>query len=269
MSFKCLSKVASPLGVSVVLGLHISLVDSAKALTSQQVTPIYQTSFQEIQGTAPSPPGISSYGYFFEVFNTTPSRYINALGFPIFDDPSAPWSTPYTVYLYSYTGDITVNTSWNKLASVTFDPNDKASYITKDGYYWQEISRNYLTATDDSVDPSQQRGYVLTAVGDFTGSDLPFLFADNTVDPNAKGGTFDPGFSFNGNGYNNSVSPYSADMPFPLDYYDLNTTYGFFNANASFQEVPAPLPLFGAAAAFGWSRRMRRQIKGSVPKIQA
>jgi hypothetical protein len=27
--------------------------------------------------------------------------------------------------------------------------------------------------------------------------------------------------------------------------------------------VPAPLPLFGAAAAFGWSRRLRRRIKSS------
>ncbi|MCX5950692.1 MAG: hypothetical protein NT158_05890, partial [Cyanobacteria bacterium] len=28
--------------------------------------------------------------------------------------------------------------------------------------------------------------------------------------------------------------------------------------------VPSPLPLFGAAAAYGWSRQLRRRIKTSV-----
>lgn len=30
--------------------------------------------------------------------------------------------------------------------------------------------------------------------------------------------------------------------------------------------VPGPLPLFGAGAAFGWSRRLRRRVKCSAPK---
>lgn len=32
-----------------------------------------------------------------------------------------------------------------------------------------------------------------------------------------------------------------------------------------FQKVPGPLPLFGAAAAFGYSRRLRKRIKVAVP----
>lgn len=36
-------------------------------------------------------------------------------------------------------------------------------------------------------------------------------------------------------------------------------------SNLNFTEVPAPLPLMGAAAAFGWSRRLRSRIK--QPKI--
>jgi phospholipase/lecithinase/hemolysin len=31
-------------------------------------------------------------------------------------------------------------------------------------------------------------------------------------------------------------------------------------AQAMFQQVPGPLPLAGAAAAFGWSRQLRRRI---------
>ena len=33
--------------------------------------------------------------------------------------------------------------------------------------------------------------------------------------------------------------------------------------NSAPASVPAPLPVFGAAAAFGWSRRIRRRIVGS------
>jgi len=29
--------------------------------------------------------------------------------------------------------------------------------------------------------------------------------------------------------------------------------------------APAPLPLLGAGAAFGWSRRLRRRLKGGLP----
>lgn len=38
-----------------------------------------------------------------------------------------------------------------------------------------------------------------------------------------------------------------------------STTREFFIATA---QVPGPLPLFGAAAAFGWSRRLRRRLGG-------
>jgi hypothetical protein len=31
--------------------------------------------------------------------------------------------------------------------------------------------------------------------------------------------------------------------------------------------VPGPLPLFGAAAAFGWSRKLRRRLAGATPTI--
>jgi hypothetical protein len=38
------------------------------------------------------------------------------------------------------------------------------------------------------------------------------------------------------------------------------TDPGIFGANFS-EAVPGPLPLVGAAAAFGWSRRLRKRVK--------
>jgi hypothetical protein len=35
---------------------------------------------------------------------------------------------------------------------------------------------------------------------------------------------------------------------------------GFFGPN--FAEVPAPLPLAGAATGLAWSRRLRRRVRG-------
>lgn len=33
------------------------------------------------------------------------------------------------------------------------------------------------------------------------------------------------------------------------------------------EQVPGPLPILGAAAAFGWSRKLRRRIKASKPEL--
>jgi hypothetical protein len=49
---------------------------------------------------------------------------------------------------------------------------------------------------------------------------------------------------------------------------DPNLLAGFVNAGVSgkvgvqyvYQYVPGPLPILGSAAAFGWSRRLRRRI---------
>jgi hypothetical protein len=39
------------------------------------------------------------------------------------------------------------------------------------------------------------------------------------------------------------------------------------NVWADVTEVPGPLPILGAAAAFGWSRKLRRRIKASKPEV--
>lgn len=58
-----------------------------------------------------------------------------------------------------------------------------------------------------------------------------------------------------------------SDYPPIFDAVDFDK--GIFAANLSFDtytpsNVPAPLPLFGAAAAFGWSRKLRRRIGSTI-----
>jgi phospholipase/lecithinase/hemolysin len=40
-------------------------------------------------------------------------------------------------------------------------------------------------------------------------------------------------------------------------------------AQAMFQQVPGPLPLAGAAAAFGWSRQLRRRLSAAGAQAPA
>lgn len=52
-----------------------------------------------------------------------------------------------------------------------------------------------------------------------------------------------------------------GSTPFSTVVYGNNTTTvdGFSIDNASFSPVPGPLPILGASAAYGWSRRLRRR----------
>jgi hypothetical protein len=49
-----------------------------------------------------------------------------------------------------------------------------------------------------------------------------------------------------------------------------NSTYSYAYAKANtLVDVPGPMPLFGAAAAFGWSRRLRRRLRGNQKLINS
>ena len=82
-------------------------------------------------------------------------------------------------------------------------------------------------------------------------------------------------FSVERNAFVDGILPnLDADLSADPDYSPINTSpadlKGFFTANLSFEtyspssvKVPAPLPLIGVAAAFGWSRTIRRRISSS------
>ena len=65
---------------------------------------------------------------------------------------------------------------------------------------------------------------------------------------------------------NNGQAQFTAQAKWAFTAYQLNggqisaASYSFGGPS---QSVPGPLPLLGAGAAFGWSRRLRRQLKAS------
>ncbi len=78
--------------------------------------------------------------------------------------------------------------------------------------------------------------------------------------------------SFNGS---NGAYPYAALTPAGNGLYYGTTAFGGANGNGAIfafdsgvqapNPVPGPLPLMGAAAAFGWCRRLRRRIHQVQP----
>ena len=65
-----------------------------------------------------------------------------------------------------------------------------------------------------------------------------------------------------------NLAPELSNSAFSVYTYDTSpgstNTLLFTAASPAPASVPGPLPLFGAGAAFGWSRRLRRRIKSPV-----
>ena len=181
--------------------------------------------------------GLGSFGYAFDL---TGSAKIDALGL------YAPveWTTgTYTVTLYSYTA-----TTVTSLDSVTFTGG--SSYTIAGSYAWLPISELTLVGTpsDTSV------GYLIAVDGSFTQTPAGQQGAVTTSSFNFASPFFTEGNAFS----------YSSPDPFypePLNFDPAVVSNGFFNPNLSL--VPGPLPVLGAAAGFGWTRRLRKRIRAS------
>jgi hypothetical protein len=52
----------------------------------------------------------------------------------------------------------------------------------------------------------------------------------------------------------------TSSLPLVFPDQDEDAFAGFYGPN--FAAVPAPLPVFGGAVALGWSRRLRRRLRG-------
>jgi len=226
-----------------VAGLLVATSSSANALTFNDINPIYNSNANEIPFNITTPAAPASLGYFFEAEST---QTLNALGF------AAPitGSGDYTVTLWSYAnGGLDPNLDYTVLSTATFN-TACAGCILRDFFLWKEVAPVTLAKTSDNPDT----GYVITAFGDFAPGQQSG-FSGGT-------GTFDNLVTYDGGGYN-VTGAFGYPIPFgdPADFPPPVTTYAFFNANASFASVPGPLPIFGAAAAFGWTRKLRRRIK--------
>lgn len=261
-------------GMALAVAVPFAETMAPARVAAGQINPGYFTNFDEKQAVVgdASQPSInpyqpSSYAYYFDTI--TDGTVINGLGLAIFSDwNTRPNKAPYDVYLWSYDGILNPTAHYNVLAKVTFDPALASTYAQKNGYYWLPLTTDIDLGKETAS--SAARGFAVGAVGDFTwisssdlqARNLPYLY-DGT-------GTFATTvINYDGNGFNNPYSTYYADMNDPLDYYSVPASAndplsfkGFFNANISYFDVPAPAPLLATAAAFRWSRRLRRRQKG-------
>jgi hypothetical protein len=249
---------------AIPVGLTVASTQPAQAFTVADVRPIYSTALDEAQGFFDSADigqlgnatNKASFGYFFDT--SKDNVLVNALGFAQFTEwasYTSPDASSYDVILWKYTKGEADYTGFQELAKVTFERDSATSYVDAGAFYWQPLASLLDLGTRTDSDPDV--GYVVSSWGFYNQDSLSFLYDGS--------GTFDPSFNYIGNGYNVRTSPfYLAEvLPIPLDF-DPNIPYGFFNPNVSYTEevpVPGPVPLFGAAAAFGWTRRLRRRIR--------
>lgn len=247
-----------------VMGVGLLAAAPAQALNPSAIAPIFGKS----EGGADVPGGVSgsrfpagtgaySVGFFFDVVGK--NLVANALG--VSAQANVPWTQPYTVQLFSWEYDPaqagnpdTAGYTYTSLASRKFNPGDlnlvptTGTSISDVEFYWLGLGSGVaLPDTSDAVDPDGLRGYAVTTRGFFNEPDGNFIESDGFV-------TFSSRADYLGDGFNGS----SADFLYPFPVFEAGEN-GFWNGNVSV--VPGPLPVMGVAAAFGWSRRLKKKTK--------
>ncbi len=214
---------------------------------AQAIIPVLTISEAIPNFTNPAFSGESSFGYVFDLNGTAT---VDALGLYAPEE----WTAgSYTVTLWSYnsTGAVSV-------ASETFDAASLGTYPVVGSYAWIPISPLTLTGTPGNPD----EGYAISAEGRFVceGTIIDGKCSSSTLQGAYTTSTysFASPFFTEGNGYSFDTD---AEYPFPFYIDDKVGTNGYFNPNLSL--VPGPLPVLGAAAGFGWTRRLRKRIRAS------
>jgi hypothetical protein len=213
-----------------------------QAPVQAQFLPVYTTT-GAVGGTTPTNP--SSFGFFFEAASNV---QVDGLGF----SSQAGWgnSTSYTVKLWSYVNSGASPSDYTELAMATFTQGNP--YTFQDGFFWQSLSPVISLPESIVSDPTDQVGYVIAAIGDFSGVNGNVQFEGGTA-------TFNPNIVNQGDGFND-VTDMNGFFEIPV-YPGSTGLNGYYNANLSL--VPGPLPVLGAAAGFSWTRRLRKRIRGS------
>lgn len=192
-------------------------------------------------------PTIDVLGYHFE---TDFSRSVKSIG--IFRNPNPPSNKDHTVGIWDFSTNpkqlifqqqITENTQCTLLQS----------------YCWFNISDVSLKANTDYVIASTWgENHPLPFEIQSTDLTLASNFKLGTTAELPSGATAPSSFLVDLNAYvPTQISPGSEK-----GFYSANLSFDSFPSDPS--QVPAPLPLFGAAAAFGMSRKIRRRISSSI-----
>jgi len=163
----------------------------------------------------------------------------------------------------------------------TYAPPNWTQLIVQDGSVDTTNAPTSITVIGSDNNYSGLAGQTDFTIAAPSAGTVSFDWQFTTADPPAQ---YDPfGYLLNGSFFqltNDSIADQSGSATFAVLPGD---TFGFSqrsvdSLNGRAQTVisnfvapagaptsaPAPLPLFGAAAAFGWSRQLRRRIKPSV-----
>lgn len=168
----------------------------------------------------------NTYGY---EFTTAGPISIKSLG--VFDYQSDGLTTAHDVGIWDNSGSL--------LASVNVPTGTTASLIN--GFRYQALNSIL------SLQAGTYRIGALYAPG-----------SDGFVQQFIPGGSATPGSGITlGNPF---LSSPSATLARPTNPQALAAP-GYFGPNFQYDSVPGPLPLFGAATAFGFSRRLRRRLR--------
>lgn len=223
---------------------------------SKAILPVLSVSDPKGGFTDAPPPasytGDSSFGYYFDLDG---SNVIDALG--LWAQKTPAWTTgSYTVTLWQYDAVDPANLQPSEISvvsSVTFTAAaaNANAYPVKGDYFWQPIPLTTLTGTP----ADDRKGYIVGVVGNFA-STPPGQLTYITAPVGNESFNYD--FINEGNGYNFATD---ATGFYPTPVFPSDGVNGYFNPNLSV--VPGPLPVLGAAAGFGWTRRLRKRIRAS------
>ena len=219
---------------------------------AQAIIPVLTISNDTPNYTNPDFLGDSSFGYAFDLQGTT---IVDAVGLYA---PKEWTKGSYTVTLWSYKPEPPDTLVFKVEASEIFDAALLNTYPIVGSYAWIPISPLTLTGTPGNPD----EGYFISAIGSFLceSFDMGGKCASSTLQGAYTTSTysFASPFFTEENRYS-----YDTDAVYPLPFFiqPSVSTNGFFNPNLSL--VPGPLPVLGAAAGFGWTRRLRKRIRAS------
>lgn len=159
----------------------------------------------------------------------------------------------------------TVPQGWafSGLSLTNYDSTDTRGFVgLQAGSQWTSVPNT----TTGALPGSLAYNHFGTGTGPGTRSKLcsqnysaltPAPVSDCATDPASKSNLFKQSI----------IAPIGAPLQagsYTLWLQQTNVASVNFTFQANFQPVPSPLPLLGAAAGFGFSRRMRQRIRGNV-----
>lgn len=155
-------------------------------------------------------------------FNIDKNKTIDALG--SYDNDGDGLNGTYTIGLWDNIGTL--------LSTATVSGNGDPLVS---GFRWASI-------TDITLSPGD---YIVASAGDWALNGDFYFYSGN--------------YTTNDLTYISDQYIQGGSLQFPTN--SAGVAPGFFGGNISFKPVPAPLPLFGIGAAYGFSRQLRRRIK--------